>query len=108
MSKKYKISDDFNYSEATRSTSGLSSAEITNLLNEAAIISVRTNKELIDKECFSQALDKIRMGMSNGYKLNEKTKEITAYHEAGHAITGLFLKECDPVHKVISFLEVWG
>ena len=100
LSKKYKISDDFNYSEATRSTSGLSSAEITNLLNEAAIISVRTNKELIDKECFSQALDKIRMGMSNGYKLNEKTKEITAYHEAGHAITGLFLKECDPVHKV--------
>lgn len=100
LMKKYEMAHDFNANEASRSVSGLSGADITNLFNEAAIIQVRKNKNAIDRECFGEALDKIIMGMSNGHKLTEKDKRITAYHEAGHAVVGLFLEGCDPVHKV--------
>lgn len=100
LSKQYKMDESFDYDEASRGVSGLSSAEITNLMNEAAIIQVRKDKPYIDKECFSEALDKIIMGMSNGHKLTDKDKRITAYHEAGHAVVGLFMPNSDPVHKI--------
>lgn len=100
LSNQYKMDDIFDYDEASRGVSGLSSAEITNLMNEAAIIQVRKDKPYIDKECFNEALDKIIMGMSNGHKLTDKDKRITAYHEAGHAVVGLFMPNADPVHKV--------
>ena len=100
LSKQYKMDELFDYDEASRGVSGLSSAEITNLMNEAAIIQVRKDKPYIDKECFSEALDKIIMGMSNGHKLTDKDKRITAYHEAGHAVVGLFMPNSDPVHKI--------
>lgn len=100
LSNQYKMDELFDYDEASRGVSGLSSAEITNLMNEAAIIQVRKDKPYIDKECFNEALDKIIMGMSNGHKLTDKDKRITAYHEAGHAVVGLFMPDADPVHKV--------
>ena len=100
LSHQYKMDESFDYDEASRGVSGLSSAEITNLMNEAAIIQVRKDKPYIDKECFNEALDKIIMGMSNGHKLTDKDKRITAYHEAGHAVVGLFMPNADPVHKV--------
>ena len=100
LSHQYKMDESFDYDEASRGVSGLSSAEITNLMNEAAIIQVRKDKPSIDKECFNEALDKIIMGMSNGHKLTDKDKRITAYHEAGHAVVGLFMPNADPVHKV--------
>lgn len=100
LSNQYKMDESFDYDEASRGVSGLSSAEITNLMNEAAIIQVRKDKPYIDKECFNEALDKIIMGMSNGHKLTDKDKRITAYHEAGHAVVGLFMPNADPVHKV--------
>lgn len=100
LSNQYKMDEAFDYDEASRGVSGLSSAEITNLMNEAAIIQVRKDKPYIDKECFNEALDKIIMGMSNGHKLTDKDKRITAYHEAGHAVVGLFMPNADPVHKV--------
>lgn len=100
LSKQYKMDENFDMKEASRGVVGLSSAEITNLMNEAAILQVRKNKETLDQECFNEALDKIIMGMSNGHKLTDKDKTITAYHEAGHAVVGLFLEGSDPVHKV--------
>lgn len=100
LCKQYKIAEDFNIKEAAKGMTGMSSASITNVMNEAAIIQVRQNKEALDKTCFSEALDKVIMGMTNGHKLTEKDKIVTAYHEAGHAVIGLFLKNTDPVHKV--------
>lgn len=98
--KKYNIDKNLNIKEVARGLTGRSGAEITNLMNEAAIIQVRKNKDYLDSECISEALDKIIMGMSNGAKMNDKNKLVTAYHEAGHAIVNMFMPETDPVHKV--------
>ena len=62
LSKQYKMDKNFDMKEASRGVVGLSSAEITNLMNEAAILQVRKNKETLDQECFNEALDKIIMG----------------------------------------------
>lgn len=99
-SKSYQFDPQFNFSEAARGLMGMSGAEITNLMNEAAILQARYNKEYIDKSCWHEAIDKIRIGHSNGLRLTEKDKRITAYHEAGHAVVGLMLNNLDPVHKV--------
>lgn len=100
LCKQYKIADDIDINEMARALTGRSGAEITNLMNEAAILQVRKNKPAIDKECFHEALDKLIMGMSNGAKMSEKDRRMTAYHEAGHAVVSMFLPETDPVHKV--------
>lgn len=100
LSKKYHIADDVDMQQVAKSLTGLSPAEITNMMNEAAILQVRKKKDALDRECIDEAHEKILLGLGNGHKMNEKDKRITAYHEAGHAIVGLFNKECDPVHKI--------
>lgn len=100
LSKNYNISDDFNVEELARGTIGRSGADITNIMNEASLVQVKQNKEFLDKECFNEALDKVVMGIANGAKMNEQEKRRTAFHEAGHAVVGIFSPESDPVHKV--------
>lgn len=97
---KYTINENLNINEVARALTGRSGAEITNLMNEAAILQVTKEKESIDKECINEALDKIIMGMSNGAKMNDKDKRMTAYHESGHAVVNLFMPQTDPLHKV--------
>ena len=100
LALKYNIAPDVNFEKLSQSMTGLSPAEITNLMNEASILQVRQDKQMLDSACIEEALDKLLIGLGNGYKMTEKDKRITAYHEAGHAVIGLFLDECDPVHKV--------
>ena len=100
LALKYNIAPDVNFEKLSQSMTGLSPAEITNLMNEASILQVRQDKQMLDSACIEEALDKLLIGLGNGYKMTEKDKRITAYHEAGHAVVGLFLDECDPVHKV--------
>lgn len=98
--KKYNIHDDLNLEDCAKSLNGFSPAEITNLMNEAAIYQARKGKKQLDKACFYEALDKVVIGVSNGIKQSEEDKRVTAYHEAGHAVAGLFLPEADNVLKV--------
>jgi len=88
-------------SEIARSIPGFSGAEIANLVNEAALMAARTNKTAVDSTDFEAAKDKISLGLENkNMVINEKDRRITAYHEAGHAITAKLLPETDPVRKI--------
>ena len=84
-----------------RGTPGFSGADLANLVNEAALLAARKNLKKVTHEMLDFAKDKIMMGAERkSLILNDETKRITAYHEAGHAIVGLNLPEHDPVYKV--------
>lgn len=82
-------------------TPGFSGADLSNLLNEAAILSARNNKKTVSEENILMSIDKVLMGPERKSRvISEKEKKIVAYHEAGHAITGHFLEHSDPIQKV--------
>ncbi len=81
-------------------TPGFSGADIANLVNEAAIITARHNKEHVDMESFEKASDRIIAGLESRKHLKEKDKKLVAYHEAGHAIAGWFTEHSDVVLKL--------
>ena len=82
-------------------TQGFAGAEIANVCNEAAILAARRDKTAIETEDFEQAIDRVIGGLEKKNKLiSPEEREIVAYHEAGHAITGWFLKHADPLVKV--------
>jgi len=82
-------------------TPGFSGADLANLLNESAILAARRNKKIIDMEELIEAIEKVMLGPERKSRvITAKEKEITAYHEAGHAVVAHFLPNTDPVHKV--------
>lgn len=82
-------------------TPGFSGADLANLINEGAILAARNNQKEISQENLLQAIEKVMMGPERrSHVFSKKEKEITAYHEAGHAIVATFLPHTDPVHKV--------
>lgn len=82
-------------------TPGFSGADLENLLNEAAILAVRRDKKQVDKQEILESIEKVILGPERkSHILNKKEREITAYHEAGHAITAYILPNCDPVRKI--------
>ena len=99
--KKIKFGPDADLKRVARGTPGFSGADLANLLNEAALMSVRKKLEAVDMETLEEARDKVLWGRerkSAGY--SQKDREITAWHEAGHAILQLLAKNADPLHKV--------
>lgn len=98
---KVPISDDVDAKVIARGTPGFSGADLANLVNEAALFSARINRRTVGQEEFDKAKDKIMMGAERrSMVMAEKDKEMTAYHEAGHAIVGRLMPEHDPVYKV--------
>lgn len=82
-------------------TPGFSGADLENLMNEAAILAARHNKKEISQEDLYESVEKVILGPERRSRvLSVKEKEITAYHEAGHALVSASLKNADPVHKV--------
>jgi len=82
-------------------TAGSSGADLANIANEAAIIAARHNRKKITNDDVTAAFEKVAIGPERKAKImNDKEKELTAYHEAGHAIVGHVLPDSDPVHKV--------
>ena len=99
--RKVPLSDDVEPQVLARGTPGFSGAELANLVNEAALFAARANKRKVGSEEFEKARDKIMMGAERKTMvMSEKEKEMTSYHEAGHAIVGYLMPEHDPVHKV--------
>lgn len=83
------------------STPGFTGAELANLMNEAALLAAHNKKAHVELSDIEESKDKILMGAERkGMVINEEEKKITAYHEAGHAITAMLLPEADPVHKI--------
>ncbi|MBV7315490.1 ATP-dependent zinc metalloprotease FtsH [Shewanella sp. NIFS-20-20] len=99
--RKVPIGDDVKASVIARGTPGFSGADLANLVNEAALFAARGNRRVVGMEEFERAKDKIMMGAERrSMVMSEADKEMTAYHEAGHAIVGYLMPEHDPVHKV--------
>jgi len=84
-----------------KGTVGFSGADLANLVNEAAILAARRNKEAIGMQEFDESVDRVIAGPERkSRKISPKEKEITAYHEAGHALIARMLPHADPVHKI--------
>lgn len=82
-------------------TAGSSGADLANIANEAAIVAARLNHKEITNADLTAAFEKVAIGPERKSKvMNEKEKELTAYHEAGHAVVGHILPDSDPIHKV--------
>ncbi|MBL8830637.1 MAG: ATP-dependent zinc metalloprotease FtsH [Planctomycetaceae bacterium] len=94
------LADDVDLHRMAASTVGLTGADIRNLVNEAAIWATRQGKTKVDNSDFEIARDKVLMGPKRDEVLSGKEKEMTAYHEAGHALLAWLLPGADRVHKV--------
>ncbi len=99
--KKTKMAENVDMAVIARGTPGFSGADLENLVNEAALMAARNEAEEIDMELLEKAKDKIMMGAERrSMIISDKEKEVTAYHEAGHAIVARLLPDTDPIHKV--------
>ncbi|MEA2013079.1 MAG: AAA family ATPase [Verrucomicrobiota bacterium] len=99
--KGIKLSDKANLNTIARGTPGFSGADLANLLNEAALIAAKANLKAITNIEMEEARDKVRWGKERkSRKISDKDRKVTAYHEAGHALAGLYSKDATPLHKV--------
>ena len=100
-SKNKKLDPDVDFSNIARRTVGFSGADIENIMNEAAILAVRQNRESISVDDIDEAIDRRVAGPAKSSRsLSEHEKQVVAYHEAGHAIIGLRYPHSDKVQKI--------
>jgi cell division protease FtsH len=100
-SKNKKLAKDVNLNIVAKRTPGFSGADLMNVLNEAAILTVREHKKEIDNDILREAVEKVALGPSLKSKyITPKQKRLTAYHEAGHALMGTVLAHAQKVQKV--------
>ncbi len=95
-----KLEKNVNLEKIAKGTPGMTGADIENIANEAAIIALRKNKDKIEQADLDEARDKILMGAIREETISELEKQITAYHESGHALVACMLPGTDPIHKV--------
>jgi cell division protease FtsH len=95
------VSKDVDLDSLAAKSAGSSGADLANIANEAAIIAARHNRKIIDNDDVVSAFEKVAIGPERKSKvMSEKEKELTAYHEAGHALVGHVMPDSDMVHKV--------
>lgn len=98
--KGKKFAKEINWGRVADRTVGFSGADLENMLNEAAILTARNNKDSVVMEDIEEAATKVKMGPAKRRLQSDEDKRITAYHEAGHAIVTHFLAKMDPVHRI--------
>src|SRR5580658_1576477 len=99
--RKVPLSDDVNVDKLARSTPGFAGADLENLVNEAALLAARRNKDKVEMNDFELAKDKVMMGAERrSMVMSLSERKNTAYHEGGHALVAMLLPGADPVHKV--------
>ena len=99
--RKVPLAPDVKPKIIARGTPGFSGADLANLVNEAALLAARAGRRMVTMADFENAKDKVMMGAERrSMVMTEEEKKLTAYHEAGHALVGLFVKGNDPLHKV--------
>jgi cell division protease FtsH len=94
------LANDVDLITIARATPGMVGADLANLVNEAALLAARRNLEAVNQKCFDEALDKILIGAERPLILSDADLNVIAYHEGGHALTGLLTEHVDPVSKV--------
>ena len=99
--RKVKVSEDVNLKVLARGTPGFTGADLANMVNEAALLAARREKQAVTQTDFEEAKDKVMLGAERrSLVISDDEKRMTAYHEAGHALLGKLLPDSDPVHKV--------
>ncbi len=98
--KNVPLGPDVDLVAIARGTPGMVGADLANLVNEAALLAARRNLDYVTQNCFEEALDKILIGAERPLVLSEEDLNVVAYHEGGHALTGLLTENVDPVTKV--------
>jgi len=99
--KNVKIAKDVDLKVIAARTPGFVGADLANLVNEAALLAARKNKQSVTMEDFEEAIDRVVAGLEKKKRvMSRKEKEIVAYHETGHALIAEFLETTDPVHKI--------
>jgi cell division protease FtsH len=100
-SRNKPLSDNVDLERVARGTPGFSGADLENLLNEAALIAARRDKDSIESDDINEARDKVIMGLEReNMALTEEERRLLAYHEGGHAVVAASLPHTDPIHKV--------
>jgi cell division protease FtsH len=100
-SKNKPLSEEVKLDVLAKSTPGFTGADLENLMNESALLTVRNNKKVIGMEELKEAVNRVIMGPEKKSRVViEKDRRITAYHEAGHAVIGKLLPNADPIHEV--------
>jgi len=99
-SRDVPLAKDVDLITIARATPGMVGADLANLINEAALLAARRNLDAVTQNCFDEALDKILIGAERPLILTEEDLNVVAYHEGGHALTGLLQEYVDPVTKV--------
>ncbi|MDR2892402.1 MAG: ATP-dependent zinc metalloprotease FtsH [Deltaproteobacteria bacterium] len=100
-SRRTPLSPDVDLDRIAKGTPGMSGADLENLVNEAALLAAKENKDFVSMPDFEEAKDKLIMGKARRTMvLSDEEKRNTAYHEAGHAIVSKFMPESNPVHKI--------
>jgi cell division protease FtsH len=99
--KKKVVAKDVDPAILARGTPGFTGADIENMVNEAALMAARRGKDSVDMADFEDAKDKVMMGAERkSMIISDEEKEITAYHESGHALVAKLIPNTDPIHKV--------
>jgi cell division protease FtsH len=98
--KGVKIADDVDLKVVAARTAGFAGADLANLVNEAALLAARSDKQAVDMKDFDSAIDRLVAGLEKKRVMSSKEREIVAYHESGHAIVATVLPGLDPVHKI--------
>ncbi len=95
------LDENVDLNTIAKSTPGLVGADLENIVNEAALLAARKNKDKIEQQDFEEAMDKVMMGLERkSITISDVERKISAYHEAGHALVGKLMPDGDPVHKV--------
>lgn len=99
--RKKPLAPDVDLNSIAHATVGFTGADLENLLNEAALLAARRSKKAITMEEIDEAALKVQVGSEKkSHKMTEKAKKLTAYHEAGHAVSSFYLEHKDPVHQI--------
>ena len=98
--KNVKLSPEVDLTKIAARTAGFAGADLANLVNEAALLAARRDKTAVDMRDFDEAIDRLIAGLEKKRVINQKEREIIAYHESGHAIVASVLPGMDPVHKI--------
>ena len=98
--KNVKLSPAVNLQVVASRTAGFAGADLANLVNEAALLAARKDKNAVEMQDFDEAIDRLIAGLEKKRVMSEKEREIVAYHESGHAIVASVLPNMDPVHKI--------
>jgi len=100
-SRDKQLAEDVDLNSIAKGTPGFAGADLENLMNEAALLAVRRRHRFINMEDIDEAILKVQMGPEKkSRKMSEKARRLTAYHEAGHAVSGRYLEHVDPVHYI--------